>query len=95
MFAKFLIVLTLILIIVSLGYALFYLLKDGSRSERTVKALTIRIGMSLVLFFLLILGFQSGILRPNGIRNPQPANSSQTKPSPKPVEQAQQAPAAQ
>ncbi len=68
MLAKTLIVFLLFLIIASLGVALRYLLKDGERSPRTVKALTIRIGMSIALFFLLLLGYQAGILHPHGLK---------------------------
>jgi ABC-type Na+ efflux pump permease subunit len=82
MFAKFLIVATLLLIVVSLGFGLFYLLNDGSRSRRTVQALTVRIGMSIALFFLLLLGYQSGILRPHGIRNPPSASTQPVQPGP-------------
>lgn len=67
MLAKTLIVFVLILIVASLGTALVYLLKDRNRSPRTVKALTLRIGMSIALFFFLILGYRAGILHPHGL----------------------------
>jgi hypothetical protein len=67
MITKTMIVFVLILIIASLGLALRYLFKDGGGSPRTVKALTYRIGMSLALFFLLLLGYQAGILHPHGL----------------------------
>lgn len=67
MFTKILIVAALLLIVASLGTALFYLLKDRNRSPRTVKALTARISMSLALFFLLLIGYQSGVLHPHGL----------------------------
>jgi len=67
MFIKMLIVLVLIVIIASLGLALRYLFKDGERSPRTVKALTFRIGLSIALFILLLLGYQAGILHPHGL----------------------------
>ncbi|NBT05934.1 MAG: DUF2909 domain-containing protein, partial [Betaproteobacteria bacterium] len=34
-----------------------------SGGQRTVRALTLRIGLSVLLFVLLILGFQSGLLQ--------------------------------
>jgi uncharacterized membrane protein len=68
MLPKILIVFVLIMIVASLGSALVYLLKDRDRSPRTVKALTARIGMSLALFFLLLLGYQAGVLHPHGLR---------------------------
>jgi hypothetical protein len=67
MITKTLIVIVLFLIIASLGLALRYLFKDGGGSRRTVKALTYRIAMSLALFFLLLLGYQAGILHPHGL----------------------------
>ena len=66
--AKILIVFVMFLIIASLGAALVYLLKDRNRSPRTVKALTFRISMSLGLFFLLLLGYQVGLLRTHGLQ---------------------------
>jgi len=63
-----LIVLILLVIVVSLGSALYYLFKDRGRSPRTVRALTFRIGLSIGLFVLLLLGFQFGLLHPHGIK---------------------------
>lgn len=48
------------LILASLFSALYYLIKDKGQSERTVKALTIRIVLSITLFALLMLGFYFG-----------------------------------
>ncbi len=67
MITKTFIIIAFILIIASLGLALKYLFIDGERSSRTVKALTYRIGMSIALFFLLLLGYQAGILHPHGL----------------------------
>lgn len=68
MLTKILIVFVLLLIIGSLAVALRYLLfAGGERSTRTVKALTWRIGLSIVLFFLLLLGYQAGVLQPHGL----------------------------
>ena len=77
MITKILIVFVLLLIIASLGLALRYLLMDGERSPRTVKALTYRISISIALFVLLLLGYQAGILHPHGlntgVKQAQPA----------------------
>jgi len=62
MLVKVIIVLTLIVIVGSLFSALFFLVKDKSGAERTVKALTIRIGLSISLFILLMLGYYFGII---------------------------------
>ncbi|HZV98007.1 MAG TPA: twin transmembrane helix small protein [Methylophilaceae bacterium] len=62
MLIKLAIVVMLILIVGSLFSALFYLLKDKGNSRRTVRALTFRISLSLILFLLLMLGFYTGII---------------------------------
>jgi Protein of unknown function (DUF2909) len=49
-------------ILVSLFSALYFLLKDKGGSERTVKALTIRVVLSITLFVLLLLGFHFGFI---------------------------------
>ncbi len=51
---KIVIVIFLVLILFSLGSALFYLMRDKGGSNRTVKALTLRIGLSLSLFLLIM-----------------------------------------
>ncbi|QSA95883.1 twin transmembrane helix small protein [Methylococcus sp. EFPC2] len=81
MLPKILIVFVLIMIVASLGTALVYLLKDRNRSPRTVKALTARIGMSIALFFLLLIGFQTGILHPHGL-NPVSGQSGVAQSAP-------------
>jgi hypothetical protein len=52
----------LLLIVASLFSALFYLVKDKGTGERTAKALTIRITLSLTLFLLLMLGYFTGVI---------------------------------
>jgi hypothetical protein len=56
-------------IVFSLGEGMYFLAKDdGDRDKtRVVRALTIRITLSLVLFALLILGYLSGLLQPHGL----------------------------
>ena len=62
MLIKIAIVLTLIVIVASLFSALFFLAKDKGTSDRTVKALTFRIGLSITLFILLIIGGYFGLI---------------------------------
>lgn len=68
MLSKILIVFVLLLVIVSLAVALRHLLLEGERSPKTVKALTVRISLSLALLALLFLGYQAGILHPHGLK---------------------------
>jgi hypothetical protein len=61
----------LIAIVASLGSALFYLVRGKGDSRRMVRALTFRVGLSLVLFVLLMLAWYMGIINPHDI---QPAS---------------------
>ncbi|MBU3693417.1 MAG: twin transmembrane helix small protein [Rhodocyclaceae bacterium] len=60
---KVIILLMLAAIIGSLLSAALFLFRDRNGGERTVRALTLRIGLSVLLFVLLIVGFQSGLLQ--------------------------------
>ncbi len=57
MIFKVVIVLLLFVIVASLFSALYFLAKDKDAGERTVKALTVRIGLSITLFLFLLLGY--------------------------------------
>ncbi len=62
MLIKIAIVMFLIIILGSLFSALFFLVKDKGSSDRTVKALTFRIGLSITLFILLVIGGYFGLI---------------------------------
>ncbi|MBI5108940.1 MAG: twin transmembrane helix small protein [Rhodocyclales bacterium] len=64
---KFVMVAALAAIVFSLGLALWRLISDRGDSERTVRALSFRIGLSLVLFLLLMLGMLTGVVVPHGV----------------------------
>lgn len=55
------------LILASLGSALYFLIKDKGQSDRTIKALTVRITLSVILFAMLMLGFYFGIIPQRGL----------------------------
>ena len=55
------------LILASLASALYFLVKDKGQSDRTIKALTIRVTLSVVLFAMLMLGFYFGIIPQRGL----------------------------
>ena len=59
---KFVVILFFAAILVSLGSALFFLVTDRGRSNRTVKALAFRVGLSLTLFLLLMAGYYFGLI---------------------------------
>ncbi len=59
---KIVVILFFVAILASLGSALFFLVTDRGQSRRTVKALAVRIGLSLTLFLLLIAGYYFGLI---------------------------------
>lgn len=68
MLFKLLVIVFLVSILASLGSALWFLIRgDQTNSKNLVKSLTIRISLSLILFFLLILAFSLGWVRPHGV----------------------------
>lgn len=67
MLVKLLIAAFVVLILFNLGAGLFYMLSDRGRSDRTVNALTWRIGLSIALILLVILGIATGIIQPHGV----------------------------
>ena len=64
---RIIVILFLVLIVASLGSGLYYLIKDKGQSERTVKALTVRVALSITLFLLLMLGFYFGLIPGKGV----------------------------
>ena len=61
------IILLLVLIVASLFSALTFLYKDKGQGERTAKALTLRVALSIFLFILLMLGFYFGVIPERGL----------------------------
>ena len=59
---KIVVILFLVFIVGSLFSALYYLVRDKGQGERTVRALTVRITLSVVLFLLLMLGYYFGFI---------------------------------
>jgi len=67
MLVKLVIVAFLVYIVYSLGLGCYYMLTDQSKSERTVRALTKRIGFSILMIVLIMLGIWGGVIKPHGI----------------------------
>lgn len=55
-------ILFLVFIVGSLFSGLYFLIRDKGQGERTVKALTVRIVLSVTLFALLMLGIYTGLI---------------------------------
>jgi len=56
-----------IAILASLGLALVALFKRGDHSQTLVRALTVRVSLSVFFFLLLMLGWYLGVLTPHGL----------------------------
>ncbi len=59
---KIVILVLLFAVIVSLFSGLFFIYKDKGQSNRAVKALTVRIVLSVAVFVLLIVSYYFGLL---------------------------------
>jgi MFS-type transporter involved in bile tolerance (Atg22 family) len=64
---KVVIIVMLIAIVASLGTALFGLVNDRGRSDRTVKWLTIRVILSVSLVIMMLIAYHFGIIQPHGV----------------------------
>jgi hypothetical protein len=67
MWTTVIIVAFFIVIVYNLGAGLFYMMSDKGTTDRTVKALTWRIGLSVVLILLIIAGIYTGVIKPHGL----------------------------
>lgn len=59
---KFFVIAAFVAIVASLLSGLVFLVKDKGRSDRTVRALTVRISLSVALFLMLMLGYWLGLI---------------------------------
>ena len=66
---KIIVALAFILILSSLGVALFFMMRDKGKRNKTVNALAMRVGLSITLFLLLLAAYKMGWIAPTGIRN--------------------------
>lgn len=59
---KIIVLLFIVMILASLGSALYFLVKDKGTSTRTARALTWRVVFSITLFMLLMLAYHFGLI---------------------------------
>jgi glycerol uptake facilitator-like aquaporin len=64
---KIFVVVLLLFVIFSLGSAMFYLVRDKGQSDKMLKALTWRIGLSVFIFILLLVGQYTGWIMPHSL----------------------------
>jgi hypothetical protein len=65
---KWLIPIVLLMIVFSLGSALYYMMKDKGNSSRMVHSLMLRIGLSIALFLGILLAHYFGLIEATGIK---------------------------
>jgi uncharacterized membrane protein len=65
---KIVVAVAFVLILGSLAGALFFLMRDKGRSNRTVQALAMRVGLSITLFLLVLFSYKMGWIQPTGLR---------------------------
>ena len=66
---KLAVVVVLLAIIASLGMALYHLATDRGDSKKMVRSLTLRVGLSIALFLLLMIAWRLGYIHPHGIEH--------------------------
>ena len=59
---KIVVIILLFAVIVSLFSGLFFIYKDNGQSDRAVKALTVRVVLSIIVFALLMGGYYFGFI---------------------------------
>jgi hypothetical protein len=59
---KIVVIVFVLLILGSLASALYFLVNDRGHSKRTVKALALRVGLSAILFLLLMASYYFGLV---------------------------------
>jgi branched-subunit amino acid transport protein AzlD len=64
---KVFVAIAFVLIIASLGSALFFLMRDKGKSNRTVQALAMRVGLSVTLFLIVLVAYKLGWIQPTGL----------------------------
>lgn len=67
MLSTILIIIFLAAIVYNLGAGLYFMMTDKGQTDRTLRALTRRIGLSVLLILLVILGIWLGIIKPHGV----------------------------
>lgn len=65
---KWVIPIALIMIVGSLGSALYFMMKDKGGSSRMVHSLMLRIGLSILLFLGILIAHYFGLIQATGVR---------------------------
>ena len=65
---RIIVIIALVLIVTSLGSALYYLYHDRGKGTRMVKALAIRVALSACLLVFLVFSYKLGWIGEHGLR---------------------------
>lgn len=65
---RLLVVAALIAIVASLGTALYHLASGRGDSAKMVRALSLRVGLSIALFVLLLFAWHYGLISPHAVQ---------------------------
>ena len=65
---KWMIPVALLMIVISLGSALYFMMKDRGNGSRMVHSLMLRIGLSIALFLGILLAHYFGLIEATGIK---------------------------
>jgi hypothetical protein len=67
LFLKFSILIIFVAVLLSLGSAMFSLMRHKPGSRRLANSLTVRICLSILLFLLLLVAYYTGAIQPHGL----------------------------
>ena len=65
---KWIILVVLLMIVASLGSALYFMMKDKGNSSKMVHSLMLRIGLSIALFLGILIAHYFGFIEATGIK---------------------------
>lgn len=87
-FVKFIVLLLLGFVIVSLFFGLYYLVNDKGQTNRTVNALSVRIGLSILAIVIVMIAGVTGVieLNPSPLSGKQAQNTTERESSSEDVE---------
>ncbi len=64
---KYVLIANILLILVSLVFGAFFLAKDQKNSKKLVASLSVRVGLSVTLIALIVVGFANGWITPHSL----------------------------
>jgi len=64
---KIIVLILLAIVLIALGSALYHLVSNKGDSDKLLKSLTWRIGLSVFIFVLLFIGQAIGLITPHGL----------------------------